>query len=164
MTEPILQTSYWKSRLEKAPGDAFHHAIYRCPLETWLKIEHRHRALLKEVIQPHDAILDAGCAWGRLLTLLPATWRGAYLGVDLSPDFIDLARQQHPERLFEVMDLRTMPTVHGIYDWAIMISIKPMIQRNCGDDVWLEAEKELKRVCKKLLFLEYDENDRGVVA
>src|SRR5688572_5696278 len=98
MTQPILDPQYWKERLEQAQRGHLHHAVFRCPLDRWQRIEARHSEILARLIGPTDSVLDAGCGYGRLLDLLPATWRGGYLGVDLSPDLIRLAECRLPER------------------------------------------------------------------
>ena len=162
MTEPILDPSYWEQRLRTAAE--LHHSVFRCPLDRWLRIEAKHREILAKLIKPDDAILDAGCGYGRLLTLLPTDWRGPYLGVDLSPALIAKARELHPRRAlnhFVVADLLNLPG--GNWDWAVLISVRPMVRRNCGDEVWAEMERELRRVARKLCYLEYDEADEGSV-
>lgn len=165
MTEPILSLDYWQRRLEQArAAGQLHTAVFRCPLERWQRIEAKHREILARLIGSGDAVLDCGCGYGRLLDLMPAHWDaseeggGNYLGVDLSPDLIALAKRLHPGRVFFVGDLRKLPVevTYQSYDVAILISIRPMVRRNCGDDVWHEMETELRRVAKKLLYLEYD--------
>lgn len=164
MTEPILDPAYWRQRQEQARRTAEHHAIYRCSVEEWEKIATRHREVLANLVQPHDSILDAGCGWGRLLTLLPASWRGLYCGVDLSPDFVRRAETRHPGRRFVVAELTKLPALPlPSYDWCVLISMRPMIVRNCGVEVWETVERNLKEVSRKLLYLEYDVNDMGQV-
>jgi len=166
VTEPISSPEYWRQRLELARAGHLHHAIFKTPLANWQAIEAKHRTILARTIQPTDSVLDAGCGWGRLLTLMPETWKGRYLGVDLSPDFIKLARQAHFHRSFVVGDLRSLNFIPDgeVYDFAILISIRPMVRRNMGDDAWQQMEAELRRVAKKLLFLEYDSADDGEIA
>lgn len=197
MAEDILSPQYWKRRLQTAPKDGLHHSIFRCPLQTWLEIEARHKKVLAQHIQLGDCILDAGCGYGRLLRLMPEGWRGAYLGVDISPDFIKLALSEHahhivlgeglPVRRFVVGDLGHMCKVvqialengkfphhapllspsekldEQVFDWAVMISIRPMVVRNLGLAIWKQMEAEIRKVARKLLFLEYDVNDQGSV-
>ena len=164
--EDILNPSYWQQRLLLAPTKARHHAIFRCPTEVWERIEAKHRQILAEHIQPNDSILDAGCGWGRLLTLLPETWRGRYNGVDISPDFIMLARHRYPRQSFAVWDLQKLSELSYLqppYDWAVMISMRPMIRRNLGEEVWTQIETEIRKLAKKLLYLEYDDKSDGFV-
>lgn len=164
MSEPILDPSYWRGRLHRAPSDALHHAIYRCPLDRWKKIEEKHRSILSTEIKQNDSVLDPGCGYGRLLTLLPEEWRGAYHGLDLSPDFIALARENHQGREFSVGDLRYLPQEWtDSFDWAVITSVRHMVIGNLGGAVWDVMEKELRRLAKHLLFLEYDENNNGSI-
>lgn len=159
VTKPIWKPEFWRERLERAPQR--HQAVFVCPLELWRRIEAKHREILARTIGEDDCVLDAGCAWGRLLDLMPPAWKGCYVGVDLSPDFVALAREEHPGRTFLVADLRDCP-VWG-FDWAVMISIRPMIRREMGEEVWLQVERRLRRCARKLLFLEYDPDDPGSV-
>lgn len=166
--EPILEPAYWARRLREAKSRELHHAIFKCPLEQWMNIANKHREILKKHIGIYDSILDVGCGWGRLLDLTPVPWYGAYLGIDLSPDFIEMARDKDPSRIFMVGDVRTAPLAAPtpfpfIYDWAVMISIRPMIKRNLGEDSWDEIETNVRCYAKRLLYLEYDEMDEGSV-
>lgn len=163
--QDILNPLYWKERLVEANTSSanLHHAIFKCPLSVWQRIEERHKSLLKKYISVDDHILDVGCGWGRLLTLLPETWKGCYLGIDISPDFIQLARSLY-RRPFILNDItKPLPYAKGLFDVAIMISMRPMIKRNLGDEVWNRVQKNVFEVSSKILFLEYDQNDEGEV-
>lgn len=169
MTEPILEQKYWTDRYRTATER--HHAIFRCPLEKWVAIERAHRIILAQYIKDTDSILDCGCGWGRLLTLMPRWWIGPdkmnYLGIDLSETFIEMAREQYPSLEFRQADLRKIPLAPAVpeyrFDWAVMISIRPMVKRNLGDESWAQMESEIRRCAKKLLYLEYDPDDKGSV-
>lgn len=171
MSEPILDPRYWARRLRDAPKGALHHAIFKCPIDRWLRIEEKHREILKKVIHSDDNIYDGGCGWGRLISLLPQDWKGWYLGVDVSPDFIHIANEQypsvtHPTCCFSVGDLRGVgkkPYGGNKFDWAILVSIRPMFIRNVGQEGWDEIQMGLMRIAKRILFLEYDENDEGCI-
>ena len=130
------------------------------PDRTVAEIEAKHRKILAETLKPRHSILDAGCAWGRLLDLLPEWWDGRYLGVDLSPDFVKLAQKEHPTREFVVGNLAAID-LPDRFDLAVLISIRPMIRRNLGDEAWNVMEANLKRHAKKVLYLEYDAEDGG---
>lgn len=159
--EPILSPKYWRDRLAVQGRDERHRSIFITPKENWDAIATRHRELLADLIKPNESVLDAGCGWGRLLELMPNDWRGDYLGVDLSPDLIDLARKENPTHSFIVADLRKIPAHSQTFNVAVLISIRPMIKRNLSEDFWNEVETELRRVAKRLLFLEYDVLDNG---
>lgn len=165
MAEAILDPLYWKRRLKSVPDDSLHHAIFKCPLERWKAIELKHTKILNETIRPTHSIMDIGCGYGRLLTMMRESWKGGYLGVDLSPDFIEMARIDHPKRVFVQADLTKDMGQFARYtfDWGVLISIRPMIKRNLGEAIWLEMEAGLKKICRRLLFLEYDENDNGSI-
>jgi SAM-dependent methyltransferase len=162
MPEEILTHEYWRERLRQAQQQ--HHAIYRCPLPLWQRIEARHRDVLARTIGPADSVLDAGCGWGRLLDLLPDDWGGLYLGIDLSPDMIDLAHATHPGRAFLAADLRDLSAIRPYcYDWAILVSIRPMMRRHLGEKAWVGMEQQIRQVSRRLLYLEYDPDDGGSV-
>jgi SAM-dependent methyltransferase len=161
--QDILRPQYWAERLREAPMHALHHAIFKCPLDVWDRIEARHREILKECIEPCQSVLDAGCAYGRLVRMLPEGWDGGYLGIDLSPDFIKLAKRLHPNYNFRVGDIRDTGEPSDSFDWAVLISIRPMIIRHLGEPQWRKVEVEMKRVAAKVLLLEYDEHDKGAV-
>jgi SAM-dependent methyltransferase len=171
--EPIFDPAYWAGRLREARSGCLHHAVFRCPEERWRAIEARHRALLARVIGPGDSILDCGCGWGRLLELLPRHWEGLYYGVDLSPDFVDMAKSKYgaehdllgfPRYHFAVGDLRDLSEYKWSgMDWAVFVSVRPMIRRHMGGAVWDAVEAEARSVARRLLFLEYDPDDPGSV-
>lgn len=167
MTEAIYDPEYWARRIREAPSRSPHQAIYLCTNREWEAIEKKHRDILARHIKAGDSILDCGCAWGRLLQLLPRGWKGRYLGVDLCPEFIERARRESFEAAeFLCGDLRTrlkpLPA-EPRFDWAVMLSIRPMIRRYKGEDAWREIEAEVRRVADKILYLEYDVNDEGVI-
>ena len=162
--EPILSQDYWRGRLQSAQKGELHHAIFKCAKDKWDAIAERHRQILKEQIKPTDSVLDCGCGWGRLLELLPADWHGRYMGVDISPDFIALAREicYSPAALFVVGDLRELwKVVNTQFDIAILISVRPMVVRNLDQQTWDTMEVQIRKVARKLLFLEYDPTDSG---
>lgn len=99
---------------------------------------------------------------------MPKEWVGAYCGVDISPDFIAIANKREERRLFIVGDLLTLSDSLGNptstqYDWAILISIRPMVRRNMGDEVWERMEAQIRQHARKLLYLEYDPDNEGSV-
>jgi SAM-dependent methyltransferase len=171
--EPVSDPGYWAARLRAAQAsDNLHHAVFRCPAERWARIGAKHREVLAATLHIDDRVLDAGCGYGDLLDLMPDWWRGAYVGMDLSRELLDEAKRRHPQRVFLCGDLQKLThelniaVAHqflGKFDWAVCRSMRPMIKRNLGDAAWAEMEAGLRRMARKLLFLEYDESDLGSV-
>lgn len=177
MSEPIFSSDYWKGRLADAIArEQIQYAIYHTNSDTWEAIAKQHKKILNRVLAADTSVFDAGCGWGRLLTLVPSWWKGDYLGVDLSPDFIDMARLANsgmPYRRFMTHDLRrSVPQLwtspNGVsslppirYDLGVCISIKPMVIANCGGDEWMKMEEVIRSMCKHILYLEYDPEDNG---
>lgn len=166
--QDILNPQYWADRLAKAVNGDLHHAIYKCPLEVWRKVENRHREIIALTIKDNESVLDCGCGWGRLLELMPPTWRGNYLGFDLSPDFISAAEANYPRRAgraFQVRDaLSGLPASWtNFFDWAVLISVRPMVIRNLGQGAWDRMEVEVRRCARRILYLEYDMDDGGSI-
>lgn len=65
------------------------------------------------------SLLDYGCGWGALAGWLPK--ETSYLGVDITPEAIDLAREENPNRTFKVIEngqLKTFPK-----DFAVAFSV-----------------------------------------
>lgn len=164
--EPILEQAYWRERLAEAKvSGQLHHAVFICHKAKWDAIAAKHRQILDRYVHEDDYILDAGCGWGRLIDLLPARWRGQYLGVDLSFDFIDKARSLYPQR--NILFVRTTlddPIVKQYtfkYDLGVLVSIRSMILRHLGAEKWAAIEANLRACCQRLLYLEYDETSDG---
>jgi len=164
MSEPIFSADYWRDRLAVAVDrEKVHHAIYECDGELWNRIRERHRHLLRDNVQLQDSILDVGCGWGRLLSMLPESWHGEYLGVDISPDFVAMAKKAHPDKLFWCGDVREADFMTERYDWAVCVSVKQMVVGNAGRAEWLKIEGVLKRLAQRVMVLEYSEDDKGEI-
>lgn len=165
MSKPILDPQFWKTRLNEA--DYLHQAVYRCTPQVWEGIENAHRRILANHVGEHTSVLDIGGAWGRLVDLLPKTWDGPYVCVDLSPDFIKMGRSRYPQHTFICGDLRNLAQMdlrHGQvpierFDLAVAISIKQMVKSNLGEDQWKLIVQSVSRRANKLLVLEYEQKD-----
>lgn len=164
MPDPILDPAYWRDRLKHAGEE--HLAIFRCPKPLWEQIEKLHREILYREIKAYDSILDGGCGWGRAIGMMPPWWNGPYVGIDVSDDFIAMARKRYPQHTFHcdsMIDLLyCIPPVFPTdqkFDWGLFVSIKSMIVREISQEHWDAIESGFRRVCKKLLFLEYNVNE-----
>lgn len=174
MSDPILDPAYWKGRLEHVQKVDWpkHYSIYQgCVPDVWQRIESHHRRLIATHVKPNDSILDVGCGYGRLPYMLPTTWRGQYLGIDFTPEFIEQARDNHPDLDFVLADMTRLSksfqekgvTINKKFDWAICISIRDMFRIHISDQAWEYVEHDLKKICKKILVLEYAEDDKGLI-
>jgi len=157
MNEPVMSPDFWKSRLSEATQ--LRQSVYYCSDMDWQNINEHHYKSLKNTINVKcDKVLEAGCAFGRWSPLFKN-----YTGVDISPDFISLARENYPlhRENFFCYDLRNLPFKDNTFDWCFTISTKEMIIREVNEETWMEIEKEILRVSKKFLILEYSSSLPG---
>ena len=154
MQKPVDKIEFWKQRIDTAQKE--HYSVYVAGDNLWEAIRLIHQEIIDDHIKDTDRVLDAGCGYGR--------WSphfDNYVGVDFSPDFIVKAKKKYPEKEFMVADLKDLPFKKKEFDWAIVVSIKEMIRDNCGQEAWDKMEKELKRVSKNVLILEYGDYDKN---
>lgn len=156
----VFTSDYWDGRLGWAlTKGCLHHAVFNTDIDTWTAIEKKHKEEIAKYIRPSDNILDVGCAYGRLIDLMPDGWSGKYLGIDVSLDFIEFARKTYPGRAFAVCDLRDLPRYLSsgkLFDWGVVVSVKAVITGHAGEEVWSKIEVELLKLCSKLLILDYE--------
>lgn len=151
--EEVTKTDYWKERITKA--HSAHHSVYLASDVLWEYIWNAHKEIMRVNLKSKDKILDAGCGYGRL-----APFFENYTGVDFSPDFIEWAKREHPDKTFLQADLKALPFKDKEFDWAICISIRHMIIGYVNSEEWGKMETELRRVAKKILILEYSEPEK----
>lgn len=149
MSKPVDQLDFWADRLRTAVS--LHYSVYVANEPLWNNINTHHRRIFDKIIPKDAKVLDAGCAYGRWSTHFEN-----YVGVDFSPDFIKLAKEKFPEKIFLVANLKALPFSDKEFDWAFCVSIKTMVVNNLGEEEWDMMESELKRVAKKVLILEYE--------
>ncbi len=151
MPKPVDRVEFWKERIDTAAKDYF--TVYVTSEGDWHRINKAHEAIIKKLIKPEDRVLDAGCAYARMSKLFSDE---QYVGVDFSPDFIEMAKRNFPAKEFLIANLKNLPFRDDEFDWAFCTSIKAMVVNNLGQEEWDQMEKELTRVAKKLLILEYE--------
>jgi SAM-dependent methyltransferase len=91
------------SDLVREHGDAPEAAQY-ADRET----QERRMAVLCEIgVRRDSKVLDFGCGTGQLLSFLQRSmdYQGEYVGYDISPEAIELARSTHPAGRFEVQNI-----------------------------------------------------------
>lgn len=147
MPKPVENKAFWTKRIKEAAKE--HFSVYITSENDWQHLNKVHADLLKMCT---GKVLDAGCGYGRSSELFGAE---QYTGVDFSPDFIRIAQNKYPDKTFVEASLDKLPFADETFDWAFCVSIKRMIQDNCGDERWMTMQKEIRRVAKKLLILEY---------
>jgi ubiquinone/menaquinone biosynthesis C-methylase UbiE len=106
-------------------------------------------------------ILDAACGYGRASDFF--TPDVDYIGIDLSSTLITEARLLYPNRSFLHCNIDQTPFLDKYFDWAIAISLKEMVIRECGQNDWDLMEKELRRVAKNVMFLEYTQGNNNEI-
>lgn len=149
--QPVSDPKFWKERLEVAKKQGhLHYSVYLAGQTLWDRIYNIHLGIIEKEIPKGSTVLDIGCGYGRMSTLFDK-----YTGVDISPDFIQLAKETYPDKKFVCADLNKLPFKDKEFDVGFMVSVKGMIIGNLGNEAWMPMEKECKRVCKKLLILEY---------
>lgn len=148
MAKPVDTLEFWKERIDTAVKP--HYSVYVAGEGLWNAINKIHKEIFDKEISKDARVLDAGCAYGRWANNFEH-----YVGVDFSPDFIVEAKRLYPKKDFLVADLKSLPFRDKEFDWSFCVSIKNMIVANLGVEVWQQMEKELKRVSKRVLLLEY---------
>lgn len=155
---PVNTERFWRRRLNQAHARERH-----CECAVWdVSIDHfrKHLQLTKPLLHQHlragQRVLDAGCGVGSLCPLMP---EGVdYYGIDLSPDFLEIARFRHPEGRFDRQDLNDLSVfADKSFDWAVARSVEGMVRENLGGKAWGRMRQELQRVAKKILLLDYSD-------
>ena len=106
--------------LVKRHGDAPESAQY-ADRET----QERRMAVLCEIGVGKDSkVLDFGCGTGQLLSFLQRSlgYEGEYVGYDISPEAIDLARAAHPAGRFEVRNILEQPA-EETFDYVLVSGV-----------------------------------------
>lgn len=76
--------------------------------------------LANSSIGPNDRIIDVGCGPGTNAGIFEPK---GYVGVDLSPEYVDSARDRYPEHQFEVWDITKPGPDLGTFDLALINSV-----------------------------------------
>ena len=152
MKNEIDKQSFWQTRIDAATElKDMRLSVYVTTETEWKKIFTVHTKIIKELVS--GRVLDAGCGYGRLSEIIETP----YVGIDFSESFIKIAQERYKGKEFYVLDLRDTKFKDKYFDWAICISMKGMVVRELGAQEWNVMQKELCRVSKNLLILEYSE-------
>lgn len=154
ITDDVTDPAWWAARVRACGGD-LQRAQY---IGTADAFSERHRDQMAQLrrarIGPTDSVLDAGCGYGRLLTMMPAEWKGHYIGVDFCDEFVKIARVINPDKQFMRADLTAIPLEPRLFDVAVCVWLKTMMEVNDKMDVWRVIEAELRRVAKRVVIID----------
>jgi SAM-dependent methyltransferase len=83
-------------------------------------------ALMLGVVRERDtsvSLLDLGCGLGHLLDFIecrPDYRHVQYVGLDISPKYLDAARARHPKREFVLMDVLESDEALPVFDYVVL--------------------------------------------
>jgi len=108
------------------------------------------RKLLYKFIHPWDSVLDLGCGSGWMYENLSSHgWSSTYKGIDLTKDFIEGARIDFPEALWEVGDARKLREPNESWDVVTLYHVLEHLPY----PGWKDAIREGVRVAKRLVIV-----------
>ena len=116
--------------------------------EQWRKdgfIKYRKDVLNKivELLPPEERMLDVGCGRALLYNHLPMELKPCYVGVDFTPEFIEICKEKHPDGDWRIEDARNL----SFPDNSFHLVNSTTVLQHITD--WKKAAKELVRVSKK---------------
>jgi SAM-dependent methyltransferase len=91
---------------------------------------------------PPESLIDVGCGFGDLLPFLrTAGWTGRYLGLDLTPEFVDAARERHKldaNASFMTGDVLKLELPARGFDWCVALGLCNY-RREVGSKAFIES-------------------------
>jgi hypothetical protein len=72
-----------------------------------------YRATISHYVVPEDVVLEVGCEWGTTTEQIAASCRDV-VGIDVSAECIERARQMRPGIRFEAIDAFDMPAIFDL--------------------------------------------------
>ena len=170
IVKPVEDPQFWNERLYRtlATGGMLHEIIYQESWDIWARTQTGTSIVLHRLIPKGSKVLDAGCGYGALVDAFDeCRLRVQYTGVDVSPDLFRLATERYqkaatsdgkprfPGVQFLVGNLRSLPFESEEFDWAVMRSMRRMVEDNCGRESWQAVLAEVQRVARRVLLIEY---------
>jgi demethylmenaquinone methyltransferase/2-methoxy-6-polyprenyl-1,4-benzoquinol methylase len=119
----------------------------------------RRRAARAAGLRPGGSALDIACGSGKLTAELAriAGPAGRVVGLDFSPNMLEVARRHHPGLVFEQGDALSLPFDDATFDAATIA----FGLRNLADPV--RGLREMRRVARRAVVLEFVRPPRGLV-
>jgi len=100
----------------------------------------------------NSKILDVGCGFGYLLTYLKKHKKKIqYTGVDINPNFIEIAKENHPDQTFKIRDIEK-EKFREKFDWVFAVGLAS----KADSYTYLESLlKEMIRISKKGVVMDF---------
>jgi hypothetical protein len=113
--------------------------------------ETRYRVMLDVIRKPHDAlatVMDFGCGAAHLYEYLNRHDRSdiGYIGVDASPQFVELSRRKYPSTSFHCVDILADDTSLPEADYIVMNGVLTEKRGLSFDEMREYMSRLLKRV------------------
>lgn len=154
--KPVDDPWFWRRRIYSTliRSGRVHEAVCHVNAATWQSIQEETGRILSKYLPRNGTLLDAGCGCGDVFALLPSSAR--YIGVDLSPDFIEIAKLRYPFVRFEVAALDDLGLFDDdVFDLAVGRSVEGTVGGNMPDGYWDRCVAEVLRVAKRFLLIDY---------
>lgn len=158
-TLPVNTPEFWHKRLLEAhaSGRGLPTAIYDTDPDNWQYIQNQTAGYLQRYLLPGTRVVDVGCGYGAIYDLLPNKIK--YVGLDISPDLIEIARIRYPKGDFRVFDVMTLnesdKKLVDKFDYCIARSIEAMVISNLGFDVWQVMLEKMLMLAPIVMLIEY---------
>lgn len=137
---------FWRQRIEEAGGnylDAIQGGV------DWDKVKECQKELFEKFL--HGKVLDAGCGIGRTIEIMPDDVT-KFIGIDISPDFIEEAKRRYPEGDFRVMNAKKTTFKDNEFDWVVAAGMGGH-PKDPHSDFFTELKGELIRIGRSVIFL-----------
>ena len=148
---------FWVGRVNdaKARQDPFY-SIYKSGPVVWGEIIKNRLSIIAEKIPTGSRVLDAGCAFGWLATVLPYMQAIKYTGIDHTPALIDYGKELFPRVNLIEAPLQELPFDNDSFDWVVCSCVKHGIVENEENGLiekgrWKQIESEFMRVSENAI-------------
>ena len=152
----VTNPDYWRDRMYGAFASGERHRLmFNGSKDAFDAREATQREAIK-VIGARQSVIDVGCGYGRLLELLRLQgWQGRYVGYDVSPDLVEIARRWWPDHQFYVRDIVKNPPPCSIRShWAVAMWVRTMLIDNQMPETWEWIERWMRTVADNLLVVD----------
>lgn len=170
--KPVCDPEFWRQRIFEgiATGKHLHQIIWDEQWEMWDYALFETAGILKQNVPKGCKLLDGGCGYGAMIDSLKISGleesiHPHYVGVDISPDLIEIGKYRYPGWDLRVGDLRDLSNFKNKqFDWIVLRSIRDMVEENePGAEAYTKIRNEMSRIGKFLLVIEYPVERYGIV-